>query len=161
MAWQRDRSRSYRDNIMEYFLDKFRDMRRGTNEYSTTWNDVSRKPLAASVAAVPDTAIAIMDHRERKNPLIGMYDCFLTVHTEFAIRLKLGDDPSTELNRLMVDVQRAMRSDNTAGGLCINIVETGSELDIEGPGDRLVGGIISWEVLYRHSLDDPRKHRGE
>jgi hypothetical protein len=161
MTWVRDTTRSYRDNIMEYYLDLFVNLRAGTDEYSVTWNSVERKPLPASPSNFPSTAISIMDHRESKKELIGMYQCHLIIHTEFAIRLNVGDNPSVELNRLMLDVQRAMRKDNTAGGLIINVVETNSELDIEGPGDRLVGGIISWEVHYRHALDDPRKHRGE
>lgn len=85
--------------------------------------------------------------------------CRLRVATEFVYSMKIGDEPLTELNRILVDIQRLMRSDIQAGGLCLNIVESSSELDLDGPEDRLVGGIVFWEVLYKHATQDPTKHR--
>jgi hypothetical protein len=161
MSWTRDTTRSLRDNIIENIVDRFVSMQKNVDEYSTTWNSVTRSPLPDSVSQIPDTAISIMDFRERKNPVIGAFEPNLVLHAEFAIRLKVGDIASVELNRVMVDIQRVMMSDIYSGGLSLNIVEVSSELDIQGPGDRLVGGIITWEVLYRHKHDDPRKLRGE
>ncbi len=68
----------------------------------------------------------------------------------------------------MADVQITMRSDinstESVSPLCqltINIVELRNELDVEGPKDNLVGGVIVWSILYRHSALDPTKLPGE
>lgn len=158
MAWVRDTERSIRDNIMEHLKDRFETVRAGTNRYTTTWNMVLRAPLTKQSKIIGDS-VSILDLTEKKDESIGQMTCRLRVAIEFVYVMKIGDEPLTELNRILVDIQRLMRSDIQAGGLCLNIVESSSELDLDGPEDRLVGGIVFWEVLYKHATQDPTKHR--
>jgi len=157
MSWTYNPLLSLRENIMAHLKDRFEQVKTGVNDFETEWDVVSRAPLSRTQKGL-DATVSLTDTRERKTPMIGKMDCRLTVVVEFAYRVKQGDEPETELNRLLCEVQRTMRSDITAGGCCLNIVENSSELDLEGPDDRLVGGVTFWEVSYRHKVDDPRKH---
>jgi hypothetical protein len=81
--------------------------------------------------------------------------CDLTVVIEFYCSLMIGDEPATELNKMLLDVQRTIRQDIYCSGLSLNIVESKNELDIDGPTDNLVAGVVEFSVLYRHLVDDP------
>jgi hypothetical protein len=135
-------------------VQRFLDLRKGIDNYSTTWNVVVRRPFTNSETQLGD-ALGIFDVSEEKTVRIGYVDCALSVQVEFFHKVFEGDEPSIELNRMMLDVQRAMRSDITCGGLSINIEEIRNHLDIEGPTDRLVAGVVEWKITYRHSLNDP------
>lgn len=147
---------SKREQIMEHLVNRFGDIREGEDGYTTTWNVVARRPMTKAELNLGD-ALGLFDVEETKTARIGFYDCDLKVVCEFFHVLKLGDEPSTELNRMLCDIQRGMRSDIGCGGLTINIVENSSELDIDGPADRLVAGVVEFQIAYRHALDDPRK----
>lgn len=147
---------SKREQIMAHLERRLTSVREGVSGYTSTWNTVVRRPLTKQEVAIGD-AIALFDTDEEKTAEIGFYRCFLTVMVEFFYTLKAGDNPSTELNRLLLDIQRIMRSDVTCGGLSFNILEVRNELDIDGPADRLVAGVVEFQVQYRHLLDDPRK----
>lgn len=146
---------SKREQIMQHLQQRFSALRAGEDGYTTTWNVVTRRPLTKQEVAMGD-AIAIFDTGEEKTAEIGFYRCMLYVSAEFFYALKTGDDPSTELNRLLVDIQRAIRVDVTCGGVAFNMVELRNELDIDGPADRLVAGVVEFQVQYRHLIDDPR-----
>lgn len=160
MAWERDLTKSLRDNICEYWVSKFMDVDEDVDGHPLRWNSVLRVPLPKA-EKILGNALAIMDTRERKTPEIAATRCNLTLATEFAIRGFEGDNIASEVNKIMTSVQRVMLSDISSGGLSLHVVENASELDIEGPGDRLVGGVIFWDIQYRHKLGDPTKHRGE
>lgn len=146
---------SKRERIMQHLQDRFTAMQVGVNGYSTTWNAVVRRPLTKQETAIGD-AVALFDVDEEKTPEIGFYRCSLRIQVEFFCTMLTGDDPSTELNRMLLDVQRCMRTDVTCGGLGFNILELRNELDVDGPADRLVAGVVEFQVQYRHMLDDPR-----
>lgn len=139
---------------MEHLVDRFKAIRRGNDGYTTTWNVVVRRPFTNTETQLGD-ALGIYDVSERKEPRISGFDCFLSISIEFFHKVYEGDEPSTELNRMLLDIQRALRSDITCGGLSINLVERSNELDIEGPTDMLIAGVLEAEVHYRHSPDDP------
>jgi hypothetical protein len=147
---------SYRERIMEHLVDRFGDIREGENGYTVTWNVVARRPMTKAELNLGN-ALGLFDVEEEKTARIGYYDCQLKVVCEFFHVLQIGDEPSTELNRMLCDIQRAMRSDIGCGGLSLNIVENNSELDIDGPADRLVAGVVEFQIAYRCALDDPRE----
>ena len=110
--------------------------------------------------------VGVFDRSEQKREEMSFIRSVMQVETEFWTQLKLGDEPHTVLNDLLVDVQRTMRADiNTAepDGTCltINITERQNEFDVEGPGDSVVGAVIVWEIIYRHQVLDSRKLLGE
>jgi hypothetical protein len=145
---------SKRERIMTHLKERFEAIQSGIDGFSTTWNQVTRQPLSKSAVAMGD-CLGLFDIREEKTPHMQFMLCTLTVVVEFYSRMQLGDDPATELNRMLLDVQRTFRSDIQCGGLALNIVETKNELDIDGPGDSLVAGVVEVQVQYRHYVDDP------
>lgn len=147
---------SKREKIMQHLKERFEGLREDVNGYTTTWNTVCRRPMTKTEIFMGD-ALGIYDISEEKEAVINFYNCTLTVALEFFYLLQQGDEPSTELNRMLVDIQRAMRSDISCGGLSFNCVENESELDIDGPADRLVAGTVEFRIQYRHFLDDPRQ----
>jgi hypothetical protein len=147
---------SKRERIMEHLRERFLAVRMNDGEgYTTQWNIVTRTPLGKSEISMGD-AVGLFDPNETKTQEMMFMRCSLTVQVEFYYSMQLGDNAATELNRLLLDVQRTMRQDIQCGGLCLNIVESRSELDIDGPGDSLVVGLAEFQVLYRHSVNDPR-----
>jgi hypothetical protein len=146
---------SLREQIMQHLVQRFVDVRANDDGYTTTWNVVVRRPMTKTEIGMGN-AIGLYDTEEEKSALIGYYNSLLTVSVEFYYNSAIGDEPSQELNRMLMDVQRCMRSDPTCAGLTFNIVEVRNELDIDGPSDRLVAGMAEFQVSYRHRLDDPR-----
>lgn len=152
-----DSTVSRRELIMSYLETAFKRMRSGVDGYTTTWNIVERRPLTKEEVASVGNALAIFDTAEVKVQEIGFDRCSLTVELEFFYCLKMGDKPSKELNRMLLDIQRKMREDVTSGGLSINVSEERNELDLLGPADRVVAGVVEFTILYRHVINDPRQ----
>jgi hypothetical protein len=148
-------SQSLREQIMEHLVRRFEDIREGRDGFKTTWNVVVRRPMTKTEVGM-GRALGLYDTDEVKTPQIGHMMCTMSVVCEFFYAMNLGDEPSTELNTMLTDIQRTMRLDVNCSGLSINIVEVRNELDIDGPADRLVAGVCEFQVQYRHSLDDPR-----
>ena len=147
---------SKREQIMQHLVDRFEAMQDGTDGYTTTWNTVTRKPVSITAVKMGN-ALGLFDTREDKVPDMQFMRATLSVVCEFYHSMKIGDEPGTQLNRMLLDVQRAMRSDIYCGGLTLNVVEVRSELDIDGPEDNLIAGVVEFQVLYRHYVDDPSK----
>jgi hypothetical protein len=145
---------SKRERIMQHLTERFQARQAGVDGALITWNMVTRKPISRTEVGMGDT-LGIFDVRETKDPVMQHMVCELTVIFEFYCALMLGDEPSTELNRMLLDVQRTIRTDIYCSGLSLNIVESKNELDIDGPTDSLVAGVIEVTVLYRHLVDDP------
>lgn len=163
MTWTRDTTLSIRENIMQHLLDRFSSVEEGVDGYTQTWAAVLRSPITKPEALTGPT-LCLIEGQERNEAEIHSTRCSLTLYTEFWMPLPVGANPYSELNRLMADVQRCMRSDiycgGTPSGLTLNIVKTGDDLDVQASSS-VVGGIVIWEVQYRHAVDDPRKKRGE
>ena len=163
MTWVRDTNLSIRENIVQHLLDRYRAMEEGVDGYTQTWVNVLREPITKPESLVGPT-LALIEGSERNEAEVGATRCTLTLYTEFWLPLKVGANAFAELNRLMSDVQRCMRSDiycgGTPSGLTLNIVKVGDDLDVQASSS-VVGGIVIWEVQYRHASDDPRKKRGE
>ena len=154
---------SLRERILTVLKSRYENIEAGVDGYTITWNRVVRRPLTETEQEAGD-ALAIIDSAEVKSAEVQHYRSTMTVFTEFWIKLMEGDDPSVRLNLALLDVQRTMLSDigalETPGDpttqLAVDITEVRNEFDIDSAADRLVGGIVQWEVIYRHSEDDPR-----
>jgi hypothetical protein len=160
MPWVRDLNASLRENICAHIADRLASIQAGVGQYTHTFNLVTRAPITKPEATV-DVSVAVLDPRESKSREVGYQRCVMTLVTEFYIRLKLGDVPRTEINVVMLDIYRSIMADQTCSGLTISITETGNEVDVDGPSDGLVSGVLVWEILYRHQINDPRKKVGE
>jgi hypothetical protein len=71
--------------------------------------------------------------------------------------MSVGEHPADVLNQMLTDVQRVFRSDVTCGGLSINIMERKNQIDVDGPLEKCVTGVVEFVVSYRHAADDPRR----
>lgn len=155
---------SVREDIMEYLVAVFQGVAPGVvvgeQTYSTAFDAVSRFPFRGQDQLM-NCEISIIDLKEKKKQVMLYQDCFLMVTTEFRYRLQLGDDPLTEANRVLSDIQLAMRSDITCDAKSLNVTELSNELDPEHGGIHIVGGIAFWEIRYRHRWDDPRRMVGQ
>lgn len=156
-----DPKASKRENLMRWLKHVFEEQRAGTNGMTQTWDVVSRSPLTKEEMR-RGTAIAIFDTAERKESRISggsgaPVDAHLMVQAEFYLVTQIGDNAGSELNRLLLDVQRTFMGDVTLGGRAINVVEARSELDVDGPADRLVAGMVEFSIHYRHRRDDARQ----
>lgn len=148
---------SRRERIMVAIKVLFVDMMEGVDDYTVTWDRVKRSPIDAFEATMR-TSLAILDTRELKNTDVhDLTRATLRVIFEAKYRLRTGDEPSTELNRLILDIQRKIREDINLGGLTLNITEAGNELDIEGHQDNIVTAVVFVDILYRHVISDPRR----
>ena len=144
-----------RDQIIEHLVERFRQCQAGQDGRYITWNTVSDCPLT-STETLLGTAVGIYEGRERKRAEVGHSRNTLELSTEFKIKLAMGDKPAQVARRVLGEVQAIVQSDIYCGGLSLHIVEVGNELDVDGPSDQSVAGIVFWEVMYRHKAGDPR-----
>jgi hypothetical protein len=145
---------SKRERIMEHLKARFEARQAGVDGALYTWNTVTRRPISRVEVGMGET-IGLFDVREVKNQEMLHMRCDLTVVIEFYCSLMIGDEPATELNKMLLDVQRTIRADIYCSGLTLNLVESRNELDIDGPTDNLVAGVVEFTVTYRHLVDDP------
>jgi hypothetical protein len=155
---------SLRERIMQHFKTRFESVQAGnivrledggTASIQTTWNTVTRKPLTKEQLRF-GAALALFDSTEAKTPETLTNRVTLTVIIEFFDQIKAGEEPSTLLNQMLLDVQHIMNIDRTCGGLCLDIREAANELSVDGPGENLLGGMARFEVIYRHRAASPR-----
>ena len=160
-------SDTVRERIMDHLHTRFKDVQNGTDDHIVTWNVVERRILTDEEQRL-GPSLSLLDVSEQKSAEVGHSRSTMQVVTEFWLRPTLTDNPSVILNRIMGDVQKTMTSDPhstvTTSPLCqltVDIRELRNEFDIDSAGDFLVGGMVVWEVLYRHQFADPTKLPGE
>lgn len=135
----------------------FDDMCEGVDDYTVTWDRIRRSPID-SFDTTMRTSLAILDTREIKSTDVhDLTRSTMRVIFEAKYRPQMGDEPSTELNRLILDIQRKIKEDINLGGLTLNITEAGNDIDIEGHADNIVTATVFVDVLYRHVISDPRR----
>ena len=145
---------SKRERIMEHLKERFEARQEGVGGAMYTWNMVTRRPISRVEVAQGNT-IGLFDVQEEKHQEMMHMRCHLAVVVEFYCSLMIGDEPSTELNKMLLDVQRTIRQDIYCSGLTLNVVENKNQLDIDGPTDNMVAGVVEFMVQYRHLVDDP------
>ena len=129
----------------------------GVDGYTVTWDRVKRAPIN-SFDATMRTSLAILDTREIKNADVhDLTRSVMRVIFEARYKTQIGDVPSTELNRLILDIQRKIKEDINLGGLTLNVTEAGNDIDIESHADKIVTATVFVDVLYRHVISDPRR----
>lgn len=150
-------AQSLRLRIMQNLATRFTSIRKGVDGYTVEWNTVRLRPLTQDEMRFG--ALAIFAPKEKKERQTGFDNCFITLQIEFFLPLAMGDEPSDIINMGLLDVQRAIASDLTCGGLALNIVETGNEVDVDGPFPSIVAGVVQHELMYRHRAGNPTLQR--
>lgn len=160
MSWTRDPALSLRENIAEYWRWKLERIEPGVDGYLIGFDSVVRAPLTKPEHLLR-AAAGVIDFREEKRAEIGYYLCTLFLNIEFCVATPLGEQPASALNRALLDIQRCFFSDQTSGGLAYDVREVMSEIQPDSDEDRLGLGVVQFQILYRHRIDDPRKLVGE
>ena len=151
---------SLRERILTQIEANFGKVSAGTDGYTITWNTIERKEIE-NYEKTMGNAIGIVEGTELNTEEVQQSRKTLEVFTEFWVRSQLGDDRSKQANEALLDVQRIMRTnqrlieDGTNTQLVIDIREARNELDLEQRDT--FGGVVVWEVIFRHSQTDPRE----
>lgn len=145
-----------RDALVEYIVEKIKAM--SVPEYTQGYRVVTRDPIAhehGTKIQPGEAIIGVYDVGEEKTIMSSATNCQLEVVLEFYYKPKLGSSKSSDLNRLMGDLQYCMRKDYNQGGYAINTTEVSNNIDIDGIFDKIINGSIKFEVQYRHGVFNP------
>ncbi len=159
-----------RERIMEEVARRLGEMTQGdpvSDPYLTTLEFVSRGASLEGLHSTYRTAAAILDADENKTPKINQMDCQLRVTVEFFAYVDTNQTPSSAGNKILGDIQRKMREDihltepddgRPVGDrqLSEHIVEVGNQLFIDGVSDTQITGAITYNITYKHGINDPR-----
>jgi len=80
----------------------------------------------------------------------------LAVDIEFQVYVQSSENPRTKMNMVYSEVERALKTDRTFGGLAIDLEVNRSQTSIEGRFDKYVEGVLSITIKFRTSNSDPR-----
>lgn len=149
-----------RTRIMRAIVDRFKSRVAGEAGARITWNTVIRAPLSRMEKKLGD-CVGITTGTERVIKRDLTETRVLPVMIEFEVRTMLGESPDESLVETLSEIQAAIKQDLQFGGLCLHMYETDNNLDVEAGDDRSVGGVVAFEVTYRHMFDDPRRLVGE
>lgn len=141
-----------RERIMQALKTTFED---DVSPDRVNWEKVTRSPPQKSDLQTLTTVLGIYDTSETIREGAGWEMRMVNVIFEFHVRLAEGDEPGTYLNHCLGSISNRIGEDIHMGGLAINTVEKGSELDIDGAFDKSVAGMIVFSVSYRCRPNDP------
>ncbi len=153
---------SIREQIMQALVARFEGIRAGVptdDPYAFTWDVVVRHPLGDKEKKTR-YALALLEGDETKNPQADATNAFLSVEVGFHVRAEARDEPSTQLNAVLLNIQRAVRQDPMLGGLAIDVREDSNTHQVDGFEDRQIEGSVFYTVRYKHAENDPRLQRG-
>ncbi len=152
MVAELPKRQTVRDKIMCHLVERFEN---DTNELRPVWGVVTRRPLTKAMTQDHDYALGLYDTSEVIREAAAVEYRNLNVVIEFHVHIAEGDDPSSFLNHCLGSISDRIGEDIHLGGLALNCRENGSELDIDGPFDHYVSGIIVFDVQYRTRSNDP------
>lgn len=150
-----------RDRIAAHFETGFKNVQAGTGGYTNTWDIVTRQPINPRELNSAMSAIGIYDVKETKARQIGYELAKLSMTFEFFWKSMMGDNQPSVGNTLLGEIQKLVLGDCQQGGLALDTVATGTELDLESFSGSVGAGIVTFLVTYRHKLNDPFSLTGE
>lgn len=128
-------------------------------DLGTKWQTKVKTPLLGVASQVRCPAFSVFDHQEQvtqtSKPGIGMVRCKLTLLIEFWTSTTLSDDVSTELNRVLGSIQKAIGADPHLQNQAYSIEEFGSKYKVETDKQRLVMGEVAYVVTYHRDPKAP------
>lgn len=145
---------SVRDQIVRHLETRFRGRKAGVDGANVTWNFVSTLPLTKNKAR-EGPALGIYDVSERSRPLQGYDLRNLNLVLEFFVPVYEDENAREVLNLYLAEVIRTVGLDPTMGCLALNAEENGNELDIDGTVDKVVSGVVIFDVQYRTRVNNP------
>ena len=162
---------SRRERIMAEVKRRMKTMQQGqpsSDPYQTTFEVVTRGSPLEGLHKTVKTGLAILDTTEFKSPKINQMDVNLRVVMEFFAWVDNNEEPSTVGNRVMADIQRRMREDvnltEPDDGRPLlerktseHVEEVGNDMFIDGVQDTQITGAVTWNIRYKHGINDPRE----
>jgi hypothetical protein len=154
---------SVREQLLEAVVASFANMEFGgfapglLEAFTCTFApNISRAPLN-DLSWKSQYSLGIQDMEERKERKAMFYYCSLPVIIEFRYLRQADEDPSTELNRILYDIQRWLAIDYTWGGLAINTQETSNSFYIDDENEKKLHGAVMVTFTYRYFWNDPSR----
>lgn len=154
MAREVDFKDSVRQQIINHLCERFRNISAGEDDYRIGWDVVSTVPLSKEETR-QGFAIGIYDTSENNQDEIGYQQKIMNVVFEFHADTLEGISGDKYARLLLAEIERAIGSDIQMGGLAVDAQEQGNELDVEGVNDKVVSGVVIYQVRYRHVVGDP------
>lgn len=103
-------------------------------------------------------AIGIVVGAETKIGEFPAWLCNLQVALEFHSAGNQGDlAPGLIAERTLTAIERIVYTNRTWGGLAIDTLDVGNEIDLTSYASRAIMGVFKMQVRYRHSEGDPRR----
>lgn len=146
---------SIREQIMEAVKVRLEGMAFPT--YGLQFDLVQRTELDSGVKGKEFTAGIFDDIEENTPDTDPVMRRQLGVEIEFQIYIQNTENPRTKMNMVYSEVERALKSDRTFGGLAIDLEVNRTQTSIEGRFDKYVEGLMSVTIKFRTNNADPRE----
>lgn len=145
---------SIREQIVQAVKTRLEGMDKPT--YAFKFDFVQREPFGSTAKGKKYVA-AIFDDFERRLPDTDpVVRAELDLNIEFMTYIEADEAPTTQLNLILTEVERALMTDRTFGNIAIDIRVDRTEHDIQGRFDKFAETTMFCIVSYRHNNADPR-----
>ncbi len=160
-----------RERIVAEIFRRLSSMQAGqptSDPFQTTFEVVTRGSSLEGIHKTGKSGLAILDAVEFKTPKINQMDVQLQVTLEFLSWVDTGETPSGVGNRILGDIQRRMREDINLTEpddgrpvkdrqIAYHVEEMSNEMFIDGVQDTIISGAVTWNIRYKHAINDPRE----
>lgn len=154
---------SIRERAIRALVDTFKRQGRGVagpnspgKPYDFGWDDIVRFPITDREKR-KNNVLAILEGPERKERETSCMRATLELNLEFHVKASGKEELATQLNRVLLNIQRRLREDLHLGGLTYNVVETGNTIDVDAFSDNVLEGVVFVLMEYKHFERDPRE----
>lgn len=146
---------SIRKQILAAIKTKFESLVAGTDGYNYTWFKVTNAPMPRNYTLNDNEIRFYVDYENKIEDGYQSITKIMNVQVEFWHPVAEEEIPGNILEDMLADSVKAMTADIYWGGLAINTQETGNDLTYEENENRLIYGVSTWEIEYRHNVGDP------
>lgn len=158
---------SIRNRILLAIQAAFTNIDKDDATLATPFNP-SADPIGISFTTVAIGGLQLTDTRkinslgivagaETKRGKYPLWECSFNISLEFRSAHNQGDIvPGLIAERTLTAIERVVYNNRTWGGLAIDTLDVGNEIDIANYQDAAVYGVFKMIVNYRHSDGDPR-----
>lgn len=148
-----------RESIVQHLIELFEGVVVGepvSDPYTWAWSKVTTDPIL-DLKLGKRAVLGVYDTGEQATPRTWpLTEAVMRVAFEFHVKLERGESRKTILQGMLGEVQRRLFEDHTLGGLASEVLEQGSEFDIDGQFDRQPSGTLWVTIRYRRNTMDPR-----
>lgn len=145
---------SARQLIIDHLVARFEAIEAGVDDFVTGWSVVKTVPLSKEDTR-HSTALGIYDTSEENRDEIGHQQKLMNVVFEFHAVTLEGISPDKFARQLLAEIERTIHLDIYMGQLAMDAQERGNELDVESGNDKVVSGVVIYQIRYRHRVGDP------